>query len=901
MRPSQLFRWLKSYVSLLLYTLLFVAVAIFANGIFADAGRNWLWDNDGVYQHFNSFLYANEYIRAIAKSIFRGESLSIPLMNYTLGQGADIITTLNSYDFLDPVSWIMIVIFRHNVLRAYEAMIFAKLFLAGISFCVYCYVIGIKGNAKIATGALIYTFFGFGIYCCARHPNFMSGMYFLPLTFAAIEMYLKDRKKLPIILSTFFSILTSYYSFYMDAVAIAVYILIRLFPNRWGELKGNLKMLVKLIAVFLTGILLSSFTLLPTIHAFLNNARAGLITGYTDSLLYYPADYYRKMFEFFISSSSGSGYWNFLNFAPVVFLSICILFAAEKREWNRLRIIFLTFLGFLCIPFFGLMMNGFGYVSNRWNYIFALIVAVVYVVTFDHLKNLSAKETKTILVLCILWLSLCLHDEGYSTRKYLPFLLLFITLIAVFIVNQKYCSSKLGNAVLIALGLTSACVNINLLYSPNYGNYVREFRETQEEYDFFDKYSIAQMKGTADSDEFYRIETQESQVNLTGYNHARGTNFWWSIMSKDSHKFYTDLQLNTLTQNCNFKGLDGRTALLSLASVKYYTAPKGSEDAIPFGFRKVDEQVYENEYFLPAAFLYDGYIDQSTYESLNPLEKQQAMLQGAVIDNEEIELSLKSIVPENRMEEIPFSVLETDGIEVTQNEIVVKEANGTLTLAFDAPKNGELYLWFQNLQLDPKKANIDITVTSGLRESDNKEQLISKFCRAQSPRYTWYVKSDGITANLGYVDERGRNYCTLRFANTGSLSFDQIRLFTNPMSKYEEDIEKLRSSACNDIYVSDDHIYGTVQAEDKRLLQFTIPYSDGWRAYVDGEETDIIKSNVMYMALEIEEGSHTIELKYGTPYLKIGTALSLLTLAGIVCVAVKELRCRKTKKHPKNT
>ncbi len=820
--------------------------------------------------------------------------MSIPLMNYTLGQGADIITTLNSYDFMDPVSWIMIVLFQNDLLKGYEAMIFAKLFLAGIAFCTYCYTMNIKGRVKIATGAMIYTFFGFGLYCCARHPNFMSGMYFLPFTFAAIELYLKKGKKLPIILATFFSILTSYYSFYMDAIAIAVYVLVRVFTTERQGIKMSLRTIGNLIAIFAVGVLLSSFTLLPTIHAFLNNARAGLITGYIDSLLYYPADYYRKMFEMLISSGFSVGHWNFLSFAPIAIPSICILFTSEKKEWNKLRLLFLIFLTFLCIPFFGLMMNGFGYASNRWNYIFAWIVVFVYVVTYEHIRNLSVKESMSILIVCFLWMIVCLHDESYNTRKYLPIMLVLVTLASIFIVNQKYCPLKFGSVILVILCLVSTLINMNLLYSPNYVNYVGQFRENNRWEDLFDKYSIARLNGTANSRKFYRIESQENRTNLTGYNSARGTNFWWSIMSRNSHRFYTDLQLNTLNQNCNFEGLDGRTSLLSLASVKYYTAPEGAEAFVPFGFQKVDDQVYENQYFLPAAFLYDSYIDENVYQNLSPLERQQAMLQGAVIEGNTAETAVHSIQPEKRMSEIPFSIAEAEGVEISNNEIIVKENNGTLTLAFEAPKNGELYLWLKDLQLDPTKANIDITVTSGCQEGDRKKQLISKFGRAQTQRYTWYAEMDGITFNLGYIGEEGRNYCTLKFANRGTLSFSHIGLFTNPMSKYEEDIQRLRTTACDDIYVEDDYIYGTVECDGDRLLQLSIPYSDGWRAYVDGKEADIIQSNIMYMALELSEGSHIFELRYCTPYLRIGTAISLLTLAGMIFVYVRNQYLCKT-------
>ena len=54
----------------------------------------------------------------------------------------------------------------------------------------------------------------------------------------------------------------------------------------------------------------------------------------------------------------------------------------------------------------------------------------------------------------------------------------------------------------------------------------------------------------------------------------------------------------------------------------------------------------------------------------------------------------------------------------------------------------------------------------------------------------------------------------------------------------------------------------------------TIPYSSGWRAYIDGVETEILKADTMYMAVDVPEGTHQIEFYYCTPYLKKGAGLS---------------------------
>ena len=60
---------------------------------------------------------------------------------------------------------------------------------------------------------------------------------------------------------------------------------------------------------------------------------------------------------------------------------------------------------------------------------------------------------------------------------------------------------------------------------------------------------------------------------------------------------------------------------------------------------------------------------------------------------------------------------------------------------------------------------------------------------------------------------------------------------------------------------------------------FSIPYENGWSAYVNGEKVDIEKVNVGFMAIRVNAGTNVkIEFKYRTPGLFLGMAIT------VVCV-----------------
>ena len=59
---------------------------------------------------------------------------------------------------------------------------------------------------------------------------------------------------------------------------------------------------------------------------------------------------------------------------------------------------------------------------------------------------------------------------------------------------------------------------------------------------------------------------------------------------------------------------------------------------------------------------------------------------------------------------------------------------------------------------------------------------------------------------------------------------------------------------------------------------FTVPFDRGWTALVDGEEAAVLDSGSM-IAIPVASGDHTLELRYRTPGLYAGAALSLVSLA----------------------
>ena len=90
------------------YTLFFFVAAIFTFWHFFYYQKSMVWASDGLYQHYNAFMYFGSWCREVLKNIFLEHNFILPMWEWGLGYGSDIFTTLSYYSFGDPVSLISV-------------------------------------------------------------------------------------------------------------------------------------------------------------------------------------------------------------------------------------------------------------------------------------------------------------------------------------------------------------------------------------------------------------------------------------------------------------------------------------------------------------------------------------------------------------------------------------------------------------------------------------------------------------------------------------------------------------------------------------------------------------------------------------------------------------------------
>ncbi len=83
------------------------------------------------------------------------------------------------------------------------------------------------------------------------------------------------------------------------------------------------------------------------------------------------------------------------------------------------------------------------------------------------------------------------------------------------------------------------------------------------------------------------------------------------------------------------------------------------------------------------------------------------------------------------------------------------------------------------------------------------------------------------------------------------------------------------------------------------LLMLSEVYYPAWKAYVDGERVPLYRADYLFRAVPVPAGEHTVELRYESWTLRLGTAVSLL--AGLILAALVLTRIRCQRNNPEKT
>ncbi|MBQ9155464.1 MAG: YfhO family protein [Eubacterium sp.] len=899
------------------YTLLWLLIAGIAFSPFRAEKISLVWKIDGIPQYMIWLQYTGKYIRGLLKQIPRG-IITFPMYDFNIGMGNDI----RSFFKTEPIGFLGI--FLRNGTKGtstlYAQLFGLRVYLIGIAFS--CYGLYMRKDYRaVLAGALTYTFSSYTYYQVERHPQFVLAAVMLPLLLIGLEQIIRRKSCLLFAFLVALSLMGSYYFLYMNTLIMGCYALVR-FTDIYDthRIREFFQMLARIIAAYLFGCGMSLLFIMPTIAGFFQSARSSGGTGAKAVGSFLSYGKYRLLTEYMslIAPVRQGESLTTISVCAFVIPALILLFMKRDRDKRSLKIGIIIGIVFLMVPLFGYIFSGFSTVNNRWSFAFVFLMAVTVMTEFVHMPDITLPQ----------YLVMIAAAGAYGIFGYLrwpgklafqaAFVILVITVVLIGIIRITPIRKSQAAAVILlfVIGL-SVTYNGYFMNAKDLGNLVSQFQDEETVDDYFTS-SRYKLLRHIDDDSFYRIDTDMMFNNYNnvavalGYN---GISLYNSTIGSGIISYFKESESIGISAVNRTLFLDNRSEQEALACVKYYITFKDSPRTVPYGF-VLDEDisshsqlydVYRNEYPLPIGYTYDNVTSRSEYESASAIEKQNLQFNTAVIDDEDMEYFHSLNGEETGNSGITRGRVTITGIDagITQEgdsyiydkdqtqdwhpESDDQTETQTPKIHFSASSkaNCEVYLHFQDITTS-RKSRSDIYVYT---------EDIKKRALFRSDVDTYSLNMDDFLVNLGYYDKEEEIQGSIGFSHSGDYRFGNIEIIYVPMDHYGEQIRELKEESLENIVMETNTISGQVNSSREHLMAFSIPYHAGWSAYLDGQRVPLYRVNTLYMGMHIPDGFHEITLRYQSPGIGIGVAISTVFIMLYLILLLRWIRSVKRDKR----
>ena len=258
--------------------------------------------------------------------------------------------------------------------------------------------------------------------------------------------------------------------------------------------------------------------------------------------------------------------------------------------------------------------------------------------------------------------------------------------------------------------------------------------------------------------------------------------------------------------------------------------------------------------------------EQNVY---NPIKEQEEMFRMATGLDDALYTHLKY----DTLEAPEACDLRASGTSGTQYSYSTQDADGQseLSISYVVPQDGLL------VATTKSSGNYDLTVYR------NGERLFTRNIKVRCLFSLGCFKA-GDTVTLTYPVAEGKE---------GTISLDVAE---QNDAVFDEGLSRLSRSVWNVTEDTDTRLSGTVDAAEDGLFYTSIPYENGWRAYVDGVEVPLaqtasassesVRLTDAVIAFPLTAGQHTVELRYTAPGLKTGAIISGVSLGLFLLLAL---------------
>lgn len=882
------------------FTIMFLLMTVAIFSVFWKNHKSLIRTADGLNQYYYSLSYYGQLLRTFFTNLFTGKGFHIPMWDMRIGYGSDILTTLNYYGIGDPLSLLSVFFTQETMEYCFMLLFFLRILLAGLFFSIFSFS---HQNSRMGTlaGAVIYMFCGYSLQLVPQYVTFSQPLVYFPLVLMGVDRILQRKKPFVFIFSIALCGYSNFYFLYTISIFMFIYAVFRYFHlsrnhQSIGEYAKEIMQYIALFAgYYLTGLLLSMPVLLPVIRVFLSEGRnkVAYAVPFLYPLIYYPAMTVKLFF-----GVSGS----YLGFS-LLFLPVLILIFL-RRENRLYRVLLAVLIVMMIFPAFASMLNGFAYVSERFHWGMAFVAAYLTAVFYPQIFGMRRIE-KLIMAAGVVFLNvllLIIGDESYPGIIAASVLFLIICISEPYLLPlfnrlkriEKSNAARLFRGLPILVGCFMVIVVARSNYeAPNRNESVQNYKElASAAVDWkngmlgcFEEYAAQHEEAQIVYEGPFRLAKREAynlnEMNSSLISGICGMQFYFSLYDNRIAKFYDDLAINAVN-DFRYDGVDGRFILLHLMDAEYLILNAESGTVSIPGFETVwegdtgrivvSEDTNKNREY---GMSYDSYLTVQTWENMSAWERQEALAQAVYLTKEP-----DSVFSESERNDLDFygteaaiTVSAEEGIYLEENKWQVEDTSAALRISYNAEDNSEIYVWLAGFDYIGDASNMMIEFST----PDSYNEIFYL-----DDTNSIYTGKREYLLNLGVLETGGPCEIIVRFPVKGTYCFDDVKVICQPVDAAIEAIEERHMERMSQTVLENNRLIGEITVSDDRILCLPIPYSSGWKAYVDGVETEILQANEMMLAMVIEGGTHQIVLQYMTPGLIEGILLSFVGI--LVCV-----------------
>lgn len=397
--------------------------------------------------------------------------------------------------------------------------------------------------------------------------------------------------------------------------------------------------------------------------------------------------------------------------------------------------------------------------------------------------------------------------------------------------------------------------------------------------------STAQVIGYMDSlesntTEMWRAEMTSTQtLNDAALNHYNGLSMFNSMANVDMTVLFENFGMMGWKSGNRYTYAEGSPVTNLFMNLKYLIA----RDNIYMNTYDLTEvygvgnvKLLQNNHYLPMGFMTNSalaswQVDENE-DQFNPFDKQNEFFKLATGIKDDVYTPL-DVISQGHTDYNQFPVNKT-----AYGRYSFSCTDTTVTphvkWNYEAPKDG-LYLMYADIS-----GGDDVTV------------MINDVAQSKT-----YGMGRSYIACIGQCKKGDKIsvYSNLQQGQSGSAM-----VFVDVLNQdvFEEGYNKLSKSVMTTTKLTGSSMEGTINAQENGLFYTSVPYEEGWKAYVDGKEVTITPVGNALVAFNLDKGEHTIKLEYYPKGFAIGLTVTIICAAtfAFLCVWTYIIKKRRKKK-----